>query len=47
MGAIAIADELSGSDLSMCEQILVQSLLDIRPALSLFAPAGSYPEGLG
>ncbi len=47
IGAIAIADELEGEDLNMCERILSQSLLDIRPALSLFAPAGAYPEGLG
>lgn len=47
IGALAVADELSGDDLKMCERILSQSLLDIRPALSLFAPAGAYPEGLG
>lgn len=47
VGAIALCDELSGKDLALCEQILSQSLLDIRAALSLFAPAGAYPEGLG
>ena len=43
---LAICDELSGQDLANCEISLKQSLLDIRPALSLFAPSGAYPEGL-
>jgi len=47
VGAIAICDELSGKDLKTCEQILSQSLIDIRESLSLFAPAGAYPEGIG
>lgn len=47
VAALAICDELSGKDLANCEIILKQSLLDIRPPLSLFAPGGAYPEGLG
>lgn len=46
VGAIALADELAGNDLLMCEKILSQSLLDIREPLSLFAPGGAYPEGI-
>lgn len=47
VGAIAIADELEGEDLKKAERVLEQSLLDIRPAISLFAPDGGYEEGLG
>jgi len=44
---LAICDELSGKDLANCEISLKQSLLDIREPLSLYAPGGAYPEGLG
>ncbi len=47
LGALAIVDELEGDNLSMAHKVLSQSLLDIRPAISLFAPNGAYSEGLG
>ena len=46
VAALALADELAGRELAMCERILSQSLIDIRAPLGLFAPAGAYPEGI-
>jgi len=47
IAALAIVDELEGDCLAMAEKVLSQSLLDIRPAISMFAPEGAYSEGLG
>lgn len=47
VGALAICDELSGDELVMAERSLSQSLIDIRPSISCFAPDGAYGEGVG
>jgi len=47
VGALAICDELSGKELLMAERSLSQSLIDIRPSISCFAPDGAYEEGVG
>lgn len=46
IAALAVADELEGDFLTMAEKVISQSLLDIRPAISMFAPEGAYSEGL-
>lgn len=43
--SLAIADELSGQDLINANRAMEQTLIDIRRALSLFAPMGAYEEG--
>ena len=46
IGAMSIADELEGTELINAERAIEQTLLDIRRALSLFAPNGGYEEGV-
>ncbi|MBE7035226.1 MAG: hypothetical protein E7402_03760 [Ruminococcaceae bacterium] len=45
-GALAICDELSGAELTNAQIAMEYSLELIRPAISLFAPNGAYPEGI-
>lgn len=45
MSALAIADDLSGEDKELCGKVLEYGLVNVRRALSLFAPSGSYTEG--
>lgn len=47
IASLAICDELEGNALKMAERSLSQSLIDIRPAISKFAPDGGYQEGVG
>lgn len=47
IASLAVCDELDGQELKMAERVLSQSLLDIRPAISKFAPDGGYSEGVG
>ena len=44
-GALPILDELEGEDLAKAKRVVSQCLVDIRRALSLFAPVGAYEEG--
>ena len=46
VGAMAVVDELSGQDRTNAERAMEQTLIDIRRALSLFAPSGGYEEGI-
>lgn len=46
VGALAVADELFGDELAICETVLENSLLYIRPSILLFAPEGGYEEGI-
>ena len=46
VGAMAVVDELSGQDRTNAERAMEQTLIDIRRALSLFAPNGGYEEGV-
>lgn len=45
MGALAICDAIEGEELLWAQRTLEQSLVDMRPAISLFAPDGGYEEG--
>ena len=45
VGAMAVVDEATGLDRTNCERAMEQCLIDIRRALSLFAPYGAYEEG--
>lgn len=47
VGAMAVVDETSDLDRINCERAMEQCLIDIRRALSLFAPYGAYEEGFG
>ena len=47
VASMAICDELEGIELKNAERVLSQSLLDIRPVISRFAPDGGYDEGVG
>lgn len=42
---LAFVDELSGQDLVNTKRAIIQTLIDIRESLSLFAPVGAYEEG--
>lgn len=44
VGAMSVFDEADGLDRTNCERAMEQCLLDIRRALSLFAPYGAYEE---
>ena len=46
VGAMAVVDELTGQDRTNAERTMEQTLIDIRRALSLFAPNGGYEEGV-
>ncbi len=45
VGAMAVVDEAYNLDRINCERAMEQCLIDIRRALSLFAPYGAYEEG--
>lgn len=45
LSAMSIFDELSPEERPFAERAMEQTLLDIRRALSLFAPYGGYEEG--
>lgn len=47
VGAMAVVDETEGLDRINCERAMEQTLIDMRRALSLFAPYGAYEEGFG
>lgn len=47
-GALAVITELTDAkQLAMADRTITQSLIDIRSAISLFAPDGGYEEGMG
>ena len=46
MSAMAIADDTNGEDKELCGKILENGLINVRRALTLFAPSGSYSEGV-
>lgn len=47
VGAMAVVDEAYDLDRTNCERAMEQCLIDMRRALSLFAPYGAYEEGFG
>lgn len=47
VGAMAVVDEAHDLDRINCERAMEQCLIDMRRALSLFAPYGAYEEGFG
>jgi len=47
VGAMAVVDEAYNLDRTNCERAMEQCLIDMRRALSLFAPYGAYEEGFG
>lgn len=47
VGALAIIDDLTGTDRDNAGRIITEVLEHIRPTISMFAPEGGYAEGIG